>query len=62
MSVIANIMGLLNKIDADTTTLLTRFLIRANQSGNANDYIKVHLKRLLDEEDAPAARPGAMRR
>lgn len=42
------------QLDADTTTVLTRFVMRGVRSGNLNGYVKVHLQRVLDEEDAAA--------
>lgn len=38
-------------LDADTMSLLTRFAIRATKSGNANEFVKSRLRRLLDEDD-----------
>lgn len=47
------LLGSLKGIDATTTTLLTRFLMRAVKSGNANQYIQERIQRALDEDDKP---------
>lgn len=43
----------LEKLDTDTLTLLTRFIMRGVRSGDLNGYVKRHVRRLLEEEDAP---------
>lgn len=47
----ASVLHHLNGIDADTTTLLVRVIIRAAKSGNLNAYLKSRLERILDEDD-----------
>jgi hypothetical protein len=49
---------LFKNLDGDTLTLLTRFAMRGVKSGNLNDYIKNHLRKIIDEEDAPPAPPS----
>lgn len=44
------------QLDADTLTVLTRFVMRGVKSGNLNGYVKTHLERVLDDEDAAALR------
>jgi hypothetical protein len=54
-----SILGLLEafkKLDSDTVTVLTRFVMRGVKSGNLNGYVKGHLQRVLDVEDAEAIR------
>lgn len=49
-----SILGLLEafkKLDSDTVTVLTRFVMRGVKSGDLNGYVKAHLQRLLDDED-----------
>jgi hypothetical protein len=48
---------LFKNLDTDTVTLLTRFAMRGVRSGNLNEYIKRHLRRIIDEEDAPEPGP-----
>ena len=52
----------LKSLDADTITLLTRFVLRGVKSGNLNGFVKRHLTRILDEEDGPGSpRPVSAR-
>lgn len=44
---------LFKNLDSDTITLLTRFAMRGIKSGNINEYVKKHLRRVMDEEDNP---------
>jgi hypothetical protein len=44
---------LFKNLDSDTITLLTRFAMRGVKSGNLNEYVKKHLRRVMDEEDNP---------
>jgi hypothetical protein len=49
-------------LDSDTVTVLTRFVMRGVKSGDLNGYVKEHLQRVLDGEDAEALRQrGAIR-
>lgn len=48
----------LSKFDGDTKMLLLRVLVRAGQSGNANEYLKERLQRILDEDDRPIVSPS----
>lgn len=43
-------------LDADTITVLTRFVMRGVKSGDLNSYVKTHLQRVLDGEDEMAIR------
>lgn len=57
-----SIIGLLEafkKLDSDTVTVLTRFVMRGVKSGNLNGYVKAHLQRVLDAEDQEALRGRA---
>lgn len=59
-----SILGLLEafkKLDSDTVTVLTRFVMRGVKSGNLNGYVKEHLQRVLDAEDLAEARGRAPR-
>lgn len=50
-------LGLLEafkKLDSDTVTVLTRFVMRGVKSGDLNGYVKGHLQRVLDDEDRAA--------
>lgn len=50
------------QLDSDTITVLTRFVMRGVKSGDLNAYVKAHLQRVLDGEDAAAIqRRGAAR-
>ena len=49
------------QLDADTVTVLTRFVMRGVKSGNLNAYVKAHLQRILDGEDAAAIQQRASR-
>lgn len=52
-----SLLGLLEafkKLDSDTVTVLTRFVMRGVKSGNLNGYVKGHLQRVLDDEDREA--------
>lgn len=48
---------LFKNLDAETVTLLTRFAMRGVKSGNLNEYIKGHLRRVMEEEDNPRPEP-----
>lgn len=57
-----SLIGLLDafkKLDSDTVTVLTRFVMRGVKSGNLNGYVKGHLQNVLDAEDAEAIRTRA---
>ena len=56
MSLFDSLVGGLGNFDADTRALFVRFVIRAGKSGNANEFIKSHLRRILDEDEAPAVK------
>ena len=45
----AKLIELNQKIDAETALLLTRFVVRALQAPNTNEYLKAKLKQALDE-------------
>ena len=48
---------LFKNLDSDTITLLTRFAMRGIKSGNMNEYVKNHLRRVMEEEDNPPPPP-----
>lgn len=41
------------KIDVETRLALGKFILRATKSGDANNYIKSRLQRIMEEDDSP---------
>jgi hypothetical protein len=49
---LASLMDFFGKLDGDTIALVSRFGMRAVKSGDPNAYVKAHLQRILDSEQA----------